>query len=76
MEKVIYGQPVAKGDIVEINIPNENLVKAVVLDIIQNFGENHAEYTHIMYTQDNRLIRTRQWCSQYVIEEYSEDCER
>ena len=35
MEKVTYGQSVEKGDIVEINIPNENPIKAVVLDIIQ-----------------------------------------
>ena len=34
MEKVIYGQSVEKGDIVEINIPNENPIKAVVLDIM------------------------------------------
>ena len=52
-----------KGDIVEINIPNENPIKAVVLDIIQSyFGENYSEYTHIMLTQD-------------VIEECSEEGE-
>ena len=76
MEKVTYGQSVEKGDIVEINIPNENPIKAVVLDIIQNyFGENYSEYTHIMYTQDNRLIRAQQWYSQDVIEECSEEGE-
>ena len=51
MKKVTYGQSVEKGNIVEINIPNENPIKAVVLDIIQSyFGENCSEYTHIMYT--------------------------
>nr|DAH00231.1 MAG TPA: hypothetical protein [Crassvirales sp.] len=58
MEKIIHGQPIKKGQIVEITIPNiERPIKAVVLDIIgYSTGGNSAHYVCIMYAQ-KRLFK-------------------
>lgn len=58
MEKIIYGQSVEKGQIVEINVPNvEKPIKAVVLDVIGYCtGDNSAHYECILYAQ-KRLFR-------------------
>ena len=53
MKKIIYGQPIEKGQIVEITVPNvEHPIKAVVLDVIEyptGSNSNHCEC--IMYAQ-------------------------
>lgn len=58
MEKIICGQSVEKGQIVEITIPNvEHPIKAVVLDVIgYSTGSNSAHYECIMYAQ-KRLFK-------------------
>ena len=58
MEKIIYGQSVEKGQIVEITVPNvEHPIKAIVLDIIEySTGGNSAHYECIMYAQ-KRLFK-------------------
>ena len=58
MEKIIYGQSVEKGQIVEINVPNvEEPIKAVVLDVIGYCtGGNSAHYECILYAQ-KRLFK-------------------
>ena len=58
MEKIIYGQSVEKGQIVEINVPNvEKPIKAVVLDAIGYCtGGNSAHYECILYAQ-KRLFK-------------------
>ena len=58
MEKIIYGQSVEKGQIVEINVPNvEKPIKAVVLDVIGYCtGGNSAHYECILYAQ-KRLFK-------------------
>lgn len=58
MEKIIYGQSIEKGQILEITVPNvEHPIKAVVLDIIgYSTGGNSAHYVCIMYAQ-NRLFK-------------------
>ena len=58
MEKIIYGQSIEKGQIVEINVPNvEKPIKAVVLDVIGYCtGGNSAHYECILYAQ-KRLFK-------------------
>ena len=53
MEKIIYGQSVEKGQIIEITVPNvEKPIKAVVLDVIGYYtGGNGVHYKCIMYAQ-------------------------
>ena len=53
MEKIIYGQTVEKGQIVEITVPDvENPIQAVVLDVIgYSTGDNSEHYVCIMYAQ-------------------------
>ena len=58
MEKIIYGQSVEKGQIIEINVPNvEKPIKAVVLDVIgYSTGDNSTHYECILYAQ-KRLFK-------------------
>ena len=58
MEKIIYGQSIEKGQIVEITVPNvEHPIKAVVLDVIgYTTGSNSNHYECIMYAQ-KRLFK-------------------
>ena len=58
MEKIIYGQSIEKGQILEIAVPNvEHPIKAVVLDVIEySTGSNSAHYECIMYAQ-KRLFK-------------------
>lgn len=58
MEKIIYGNPIEKGLITEIMVPNvEKPIKAVVLDVIGYCtGGNSAHYECIMYAQ-KRLFK-------------------
>lgn len=58
MEKIIYGNPIEKGQIVEISVPNvEKPIKAVVLDVIGYCtGGNSAHYECILYAQ-KRLFK-------------------
>ena len=58
MEKIIYGQSVEKGQIIEITVPNvEKPIKAVVLDVIGYCtGGNSAHYECILYAQ-KRLFK-------------------
>ena len=58
MEKIVYGQAIEKGLIIEITVPNiEHPVKAVVLDVIgYSTGDNSAHYVCIMYAQ-KRLFK-------------------
>lgn len=58
MEKVIYGQPIEKGQIVEITVPNvEHPIKAVVLDVMgYSTSSNSNHYECIMYAQ-KRLFK-------------------
>ena len=53
MEKIIYGQSVEKGQIIEMTIPNvEHPIKAIVLDIIEySTGGNSAHCECIMFAQ-------------------------
>ena len=66
---------ITKGDIVEINIPNEGSIKAIVLDIIQKYAaDGYAEYTYIMYAH-NKVFKANGWCRWGIEEEYSEEGE-
>ena len=57
MEKIIYGQSVEKGQIIKINVPNVEKLKAVVLDVIGYCtGGNSAHYECILYAQ-KRLFK-------------------
>ena len=58
MEKIICGQFVEKGQIIEITVPNvEKPIKAVVLDVIGYCtGDNSAHYECILYAQ-KRLFK-------------------
>ena len=58
MEKVIYGQSIEKGQVIEITVPNvKNPIKAIVLDIIgYSTGDNSAHCVCIMYAQ-KRLFK-------------------
>jgi hypothetical protein len=58
MEKIICGQYVEKGQIVEITVPNvEHPIKAVVLDIIGYPTDGNSDhYECIMYAQ-KRLFK-------------------
>ena len=58
MEKIIYGNSIEKGSIIEIKVPNvENPIKAVVLDVIGYCtGGNSAHYECILYAQ-KRLFK-------------------
>ena len=58
MEKIIYGQSVEKGRIIEITVPNvKKPIKAVVLDVIGYCtGGNSAHYECILYAQ-KRLFK-------------------
>ena len=58
MEKIIYGEPIEKGLIIEITVPNvEKPIKAVVLDVIgYSTGGNSAHYECILYAQ-KRLFK-------------------
>lgn len=58
MEKIVYGQPVEKGLIIEITVPNiKHPIKAVVLDVMgYSTDGNSAHYMCIMYAQ-KRLFK-------------------
>lgn len=58
MEKIVYGQSIEKGQIVEITVPNvEHPIKAVVLDVMgYSIGDNSNHYECIMYAQ-KRLFK-------------------
>lgn len=69
MREITYGQPIEKGHIVELTIPNvEHPIKAVVLDIIEySTGDNSAHYECIMYAQ-KRLFKAsfeHNWSIEY-----------
>lgn len=74
MEKIIYGQSVEKGQIVEITVPNvEHTIKAVVLDVIgYSTGSNSAHYECIMYAQ-KRLFKASFEYNWSVEDSYDED---
>ena len=74
MEKIIYGQSVEKGQIVEITVPNvEHPIKAVVLDVIgYSTGGNSAHYECIMYAQ-NRIFRASFELNWYIEPVYDND---
>lgn len=73
MEKVTYGQPVEKGDIVEINTPNKVTIKAVVLDVIEAYyGKDCIDFTYIMYAQ-NRIFKASQNYICQIVEDYEDD---
>ena len=76
MEKIIYGQSVEKGQIVEITVPNvEHPIKAIVLDIIgYSTGGNSAHYECIMYAQ-KRLFKASfelEWSIEYSYDDDSD----
>lgn len=58
MEKIICGQSIKNGQIVEITVSNiEHPIKAVVLDVIgYPTGGNNSHYACIMYAQ-KRLFK-------------------
>ena len=74
MEKIIYGQSVEKGQIVEITVPNvEHSIKAVVLDVIgYSTGGNSAHYECIMYAQ-KRLFKASFKYNWSIEDSYDED---
>ena len=74
MEKVIYGQSVEKGRIIEIPVPNvEHSIKAVVLDVIgYSTGGNSAHYECIMYAQ-KRLFKASFKYNWSIEDSYDED---
>ena len=74
MEKVIYGQPIEKGQIVEITVPNvEHPIKAVVLDVIgYSTGDNSAHCVCIMYAQ-KRLFKASFEFNWSIEDSYDED---
>lgn len=74
MEKIIYGQSVEKGQIVEITVPNvEHPIKAVVLDVIgYPTGGNSAHYKCIMYAQ-KRLFKASFEYNWSIEDSYDED---
>lgn len=74
MEKVIYGQPIEKGQIVEITVPNvEHSIKAVVLDVMgYPIGDNSNHYECIMYAQ-KRLFKASFEFNWSIEDSYDED---
>lgn len=74
MEKIICGQFVKKGQIVEITVPNvEHPIKAVVLDIIgYSTGGNSTHCECIMYAQ-NRLFKASFEYNWSIEDSYDED---
>lgn len=74
MEKIVYGQSIEKGQIVEITVPNvEKPIKAVVLDVIgYSIGGNSAHYECIMYAQ-KRLFKASFECNWSIEDSYDED---
>lgn len=74
MEKVIYGQPIEKGQIVEITVPNvEHPIKAVVLDVMgYPTGSNNNHYECIMYAQ-KRLFKASFEFNWSIEDSYDED---
>lgn len=74
MEKIIYGQSVEKGQIIEITVPNvEKPIKAVVLDVIgYSTGDNSAHYECIMYAQ-KRLFKASFEYNWSIEDSYDED---
>lgn len=58
MERLVYGQAIEKGQIVEMTVPNvKNPIKAVVLDVTgYSIGDNSTSYECIMYAQ-KRLFK-------------------
>lgn len=58
MEKIIYGQPIEKGQILEITISNiEHPIKVVVLDVMEfSTGSNTSHCECLMYAQ-KRLFK-------------------
>ena len=74
MEKIICGQFVEKGQIVEITVPNvEHPIKAVVLDVIgYSTGGNSAHYECIMYAQ-KRLFKASFEYNWSIEDSYDED---
>lgn len=59
-----------KGQIIEINIPEtEKPIKAVVLDVIENYGSDYSAcYVYILYAQ-KRIFKASNWCHWGVNEE-------
>lgn len=74
MEKIIYGQPVERGKIVEITVPNvEHPIKAIVLNIIgYPIDSNSAYYKCIMYAQ-KRLFKASFEYNWSIEDSYNED---
>lgn len=74
MEKIVYGQSIEKGQIVEITIPNiEKPIKAVVLDVIgYSTGGNSAHHECIMYAQ-KRLFKASFECNWSIEDSYNDD---
>lgn len=74
MEKIIYGQSIKKGQIIEITVPNvEHTIKAVVLDVIgYSTGGNSARYECIMYAQ-KRLFKASFEYNWSIEDSYDED---
>ena len=74
MEKVIYGQSIEKGQIVEMAVPNvEHPIKAVVLDVIEYPTDgNSVHYECIMYAQ-KRLFKASFEYNWSIEDSYDED---
>lgn len=74
MEKIICGQFVEKGQIVEITVPNvEHPIKAVVLDVIgYSTDGNSAHCECIMYAQ-KRLFKASFEYNWSIEDSYDED---
>ena len=74
MEKIIYGQSVEKGQIIEITVPNvEHHIKAIILDIIEYYTDgNGAHCVCIMYAQ-KRLFKASFEYNWSIEDSYDED---
>nr|DAO34862.1 MAG TPA: hypothetical protein [Crassvirales sp.] len=74
MEKVIYGQSIEKGQILEITVPiAEHPIKAVVLDVMgYPTGSNSNHYECIMYAQ-KCLFKTSFELNWSIEDSYDED---
>lgn len=74
MEKIVYGQFIEKGQIVEMTVPNvKNPIKAVVLDVTgYSIGGNSTSYKCIMYAQ-KRLFKASFMHNWSVELSYDED---
>ena len=74
MEKIVYGQSIEKGQIVEITVPNvEHPIKAVVLDVMgYPTGSNSTHYECIMYAQ-KRLFKASFELNWSIEDSYDDD---